>query len=61
MSQKELVLEAIRDLPDDATIDLIADRVDFIAGVQQGFTDFDRGDTVSHEEVKKHLATGLSA
>jgi len=61
MSQKELVLEAIRDLPDDATIDLIADRVDFIAGVQQGFTGFDRGDIVSHEEVKKHLATGLSA
>ena len=60
MSQKELVLEAIRDLPDDASIDLIADRVDFIAGVQKGLKDFDRCDIVSHEEVKRQLATWLS-
>lgn len=54
MSQKELVLEAIRDLPDDASIDLIA-------GVQKGLTDIDRGMVVPHNEVKGQLAAWLSA
>jgi len=60
MSQKELVLEAIQDLPDDSTIDLIADRVDFIAAIQKGISDIDRGDTVPHEEVKRQLAAWLA-
>ncbi len=60
MSQKELVLEAIRDLPDDATIDLIADRVEFIAAIQKGIDDLDRGAVVPHEEVKRQLASWLS-
>jgi len=61
MSQKELVLEAIRELPDDATIDAIADRVEFIAALQKGINDLDRGDVVPHEEVKRQLAAWLSA
>ena len=61
MSQKELVLEAIRELPDDATIDAIADRVEFIAALQKGINDLDRGDIVPHEEVKRQLAAWLSA
>ena len=61
MSQKELVLEAIRELPDDATIDAIADRVEFIVALQKGINDLDRGDVVSHEEVKRQLAAWLTA
>jgi len=60
MSQKELVLEAIQELPDDASIDQIADRVEFMAAIQKGIDDIDRGDTVPHEEIKKQLATWLT-
>ncbi len=60
MSQKELVLEAIQELPDDASIDQIADRVEFMAAIQKGIEDIDRGDTVPHEEIKKQLATWLT-
>ncbi|MEI8310522.1 MAG: hypothetical protein WCH98_07195 [Verrucomicrobiota bacterium] len=60
MSQKELVLEAIQELPDDASIDQIADRVEFMATIQKGIDDIDRGDTVPHEEIKKQLATWLT-
>lgn len=60
MSQKELVLEAIQGLPDDASIDQIADRVEFMAAIQKGIDDIDRGDTVPHEEIKKQLATWLT-
>lgn len=60
MSQKELVLEAIQELPDDASIDQIAKRVEFIAAIQKGIDDIDRGDTIPHEEIKRQLAAWLT-
>jgi predicted transcriptional regulator len=60
MSQKELVLDAIQELPDDASIDQIYDRVEFLAAIQKGINDIDRGDTVPHEEIKKQLAAWLT-
>jgi predicted transcriptional regulator len=60
MSQKELVLEAIQELPDDASIDQIADRVEFMAAVLKGIHDIDRGDIIPHEEIKKQLAEWLT-
>ncbi len=59
MSQKELVLEVIQGLPDDASIDQIADHVEFMAAIQKGVDDIDCGDTVPHEEIKKQLAKWL--
>ena len=60
MSQKELVLEAIQELPDDASIDQIADLVEFMAAIQKGIDDIDRGDTIAHEDIKRQLATWLT-
>jgi predicted transcriptional regulator len=60
VSQKELVLEAIQELPDDASIDQIAKRVEFIAAIQKGIDDIDRGDTIPHEEIKRQLAAWLT-
>ena len=59
MSNKELVLEAIQELPDDASIDQIADRIEFIAAIKKGIDDIDRGDTIPHEEIKRQLAAWL--
>jgi len=60
MSQKELVIGAIQDLPDDASIDQIADRVEFIAAIQKGIGDIDRGDVIPHDEIKRQFAAWLS-
>jgi predicted transcriptional regulator len=60
MSDKELELESIRQLPADAKLDTIAERVEFLAAVRKGFDQIDRGETVPHEEVKRQLATWLS-
>ena len=60
MSQKEIVLEAIQELPDNVSIDQIADRVEFMAAIQKGIDDIDSGDTIPHEEIKKQLATWLT-
>ncbi len=60
MTQKELVLGAIGELPDDASLEEIAGRVDFLAAVQKGFDQLDHGEGISHEELKRQLASWLT-
>jgi predicted transcriptional regulator len=61
MTQKELVLDAISELPDEASLDDIAERVEFLAAVQKGLDQLDRGEGIPHEEVKRQLATWLTS
>jgi len=60
MTEKEIVLETIRALPDDCSLDEIAERIEFMAAVQKGLDQLDRGEGVPHEEVKKQLASWLT-
>ena len=60
MSDKELALESIRQLPEDARLDAIAERLEFLAAIHKGFEQIERGETVPHEEVKRQLAAWLS-
>ena len=60
MTQKELVLDAISELPDEASLDDIAERVEFLAAVQKGLDQLDGGEGIPHEEVKRLLATWLT-
>jgi predicted transcriptional regulator len=61
MTQKELVLDAIGELPDEASLDDIAKRVEFLAAVQKGLDQLDCGEGIPHEEVKRQLATWLTS
>jgi predicted transcriptional regulator len=61
MTEKEIVLETIRALPDDCSLDDIAERIEFMAAVQKGLDQLDRGEGVPHEEVKKQLASWLTS
>ena len=59
MTQKRLVLETISELPDEVSLDEIAERIEFLAAVQKGIDQLDRGEGIPHEEVKRQLATWL--
>jgi predicted transcriptional regulator len=61
MTQKELVLDAIKELPEDASLDEMADRVEFLAAVQRGLDQLDRGEGIPHEEIKRQLALWLTS
>ena len=61
MTQKEMVLDAIRELPDDASVREIADRLEFLAAIQVGLDELDRGEGVPHNEIKKRLASWLTS
>ena len=61
MTEKEIVLETIRALPDDCSMDEIADRIEYMVAVQKGLDQLDRGAGIPHEEVKKQLASWLTS
>ena len=60
MSDKELALDSIRQLPADAKLDTIAERSEFLAAMRKGFDQIERGEIVPHEEVKRQSAAWLS-
>jgi predicted transcriptional regulator len=54
-TDKERALEAIRALPEGATIDDAIERLCFIAKVEEGLRQSKAGQVVGHEEVKKRF------
>ena len=60
MTQKKLVLETITELPDEVSLEEIAERIEFLAAIQKGIDQLDRGEVIPHEEVKRQLATWLA-
>ena len=54
-TDKERALEAIRALPDSATIDDVIERLCFIARIEEGLRQSRAGQLVSHGEVKKRF------
>jgi predicted transcriptional regulator len=52
---KERAIEAIRGLPEDATVEDVMERLYFLAKVEEGMRQADAGQTMSHEEAKRRL------
>ena len=46
------IIDALRDLPADAGVDEAIERLVFLARIEAGLQQLDRGEGVSHEEVK---------
>ncbi len=57
MSNKDLVIEAIRQLPEIVSLEEIAEEIAILAAIEEGTRDVDAGRTVPHEEVKKRLTS----
>ena len=56
MSDKELVLDRVRQLPEDVPLQKIAEEIDLLAAIQRGKQAAAHGRTKSHEEAKRLLA-----
>jgi hypothetical protein len=61
LSQKEIVLDVISELPDEVSLEQIAEKIDFLAAIQKGMDQLDRGEGIPHEEVKRQLAAWLAS
>jgi predicted transcriptional regulator len=54
-STKKKVLEAVEQLPPDATVEDAMERLYFLYKIERGLAEADAGKTVPHEEVKKRF------
>ena len=49
-------MEALHDLPSDATVDDAIERLIFLAKVDAGLAEIDQGKGIPHDEVKRRLS-----
>ncbi len=57
---KEKVIELIKSLPDDITVDDIMGELYFKSQVDEGLAQLDRGEGIPHEDVEKRMSRWLS-
>ena len=55
MTTKDRILEAVRSLPPDATVDDAIEQIVFIARVEEGLAQLDAGKGIPDEEVKRRF------
>ena len=60
MTNKELVIQAMDDLPDEATVDEIVERIETLAAIREGQADVEAGRFITNEEMKQRSAKWLS-
>jgi predicted transcriptional regulator len=57
MSNKETVLEVLRRLPEDVTLEEISEEIAILAAIRKGQQDAEASRVIPHEEVEKRLAS----
>ena len=59
MTNKEIVQDLLRRIPDDASLQDIARELEFIAAVRQGLSERDAGKSVTVEEIEQELPSWI--
>ena len=59
MTTKDLVMEAVRSLPEDAAIEDAMEKLLVIAKIERGIEQADNGETLSHDEVRQRVSKWL--
>jgi len=59
MTTKEKIIQAVQELPANATIEDAMERLLFLAKVERGLKQADAGETISHMELKERMAEWL--
>ena len=59
MTEKEKVLEAVKSMPDDASIEDAMERLLFLAKIEKGILQADAGESIPHERVKERMKKWL--
>jgi len=52
---RDRIIEALQDLPHDATFDDAIERLIFLAKIEEGLAELDAGKGIPHDEVKRRL------
>lgn len=60
MSDKQIVIDAIRKLPEDAKLDDILANLELLARLREGHADADAGRVTPHEQVKREFQSWIT-
>jgi predicted transcriptional regulator len=52
---RDRIIEALRELPAEANVDDAIERLVFLAKIESGLAQLDRGEGIPHDEVKRRL------
>jgi predicted transcriptional regulator len=59
MTNKEIVADLLQQIPENASLHEIAEKIEFIAAVRQGLAELDRGERISIDEVERDLPSWI--
>jgi len=59
MTNKEIVQDLLRRIPDDASLQDIARELEFIAAVRQGLAELDNGEKIPIDQVEQELPSWI--
>jgi predicted transcriptional regulator len=60
VSTKEIAIQTIQTLPEDASWEDIQERINFVAGVRKGLRELDEGKGIPHDRVREEFAEWLT-
>lgn len=60
MTTKQIAIQTIQQLPDDATWDEIQERIRFVAGVRGALRELDEGKGIPHDQLREEFAEWLT-
>ena len=59
MSNREIAIDVIQKLPENASLQEIAREIEFVAGVREGFEQMELGEGVPAEEVRQMIPSWI--
>jgi hypothetical protein len=59
MTVKEIAIHTIEELPEEASLAGIQERINFVAGIRKGLRELDEGKGIPHYRVREELAEWL--
>ncbi|HEY5346147.1 MAG TPA: hypothetical protein VIK62_07365 [Verrucomicrobiae bacterium] len=60
MSDRQLILEAVQQMPEQASAEEILDEIAMLASIQRGREQIRRGEGIPHEEVVKQFNSWIT-
>ena len=60
MSDREMVLDAVREMPAEASFGQIVDRLNLLAAVREGLEESERGEGIPAEQVRDKVRAWTS-
>jgi hypothetical protein len=61
MNSKEIAINSLKELPEDARWEDIQERINFLAGIRKSLRELDEGRGISHEIIREEFKEWLSS